>query len=221
MLGRAKATGYVGYHNEALALLAEIVAINARVAPGEIHYWRAWNLMALGDLQEAWAAIEEATKVWRNSEVAKLAGLIAYRRGELDIAYDRFGDAWKIDPTDCEVLFNIAQIDAEQRRWSGAAATLPAADRCLENTRQAMQAEIAELRATPTTVPERQARQIANRENRMTVAARMLEVVWFNTALAGLNLSQPEQARRYAERLLAHPQMGDRAREVLARLPPQ
>ena len=218
LLGHVRALGYLGRHQDALAALDQIAARKTGVFAGEAFYWRAWNLSALDRLDEAWESVERAHALWRNNEVAKLAGIIAYRRRQLDVSYARFSEARKIDASDCEVLYNLGQIDAEERRWQEASATLPSAASCLERLRQTFQKEIAELRAKPTDAPVRQARQIANREARIVAATRMLETAWFNMALTNFSLSRSDEARRYAERLAEHPLFGERAKEILTRL---
>jgi hypothetical protein len=48
---------------------------------------------------------------------------------------------------------------------------------------------------------------------------RMRATAWFNTAAACFNLSRYTEARQYAMHVTDDPQFGDRARDLLARLP--
>ena len=65
----------------------------------------------------------------------------------------------------------------------------------------------------------RQARQIARREQQLAAQARMRATSWFNTAAACFNLTRYMEARQYAVLVLDDPQFGDRARDLLSRLP--
>jgi hypothetical protein len=43
---------------------------------------------------------------------------------------------------------------------------------------------------------------------------------WFNTAAACFNLSRYADAKQYAMHVFEDPQFGDRARDLLSRIPP-
>jgi hypothetical protein len=65
---------------------------------------------------------------------------------------------------------------------------------------------------------QHQARQIGKREQEIASGARMRATCWFNAAMASFNLARPADARRYADKVAADEQFGDRARELLTRL---
>jgi hypothetical protein len=52
-----------------------------------------------------------------DSEVSKLAGIVAYRRNDLG-APQRFEMAGKLNPGDCETAYYLGLVHAEQREWT-------------------------------------------------------------------------------------------------------
>jgi tetratricopeptide (TPR) repeat protein len=165
----------------------------------------------------AWADIEEAAKYELNAEVPKLAGIIAYRRQQLDVARAKFEESRSRNAADCETGFYLGVVGAEQRAWAETADVLVDAGSCLERAERTLADEIAAIRASDDT-PVRQARQIERRERDIANGRRMLATSWFNVAVAYLSLSQATEARQYAEKVVNDQQFGDRAREILSRL---
>jgi hypothetical protein len=66
---------------------------------------------------------------------------------------------------------------------------------------------------------ERRARQIARREQQLVAQARMRATSWFNTAAACFNLTRYMEAKQYAMYVTDDAQFGERARDLLSRLP--
>ena len=215
-LGKVRALTYLGRHEDAIAATDPLLASNWSL--GDARYWRALNEAELQRYDEAWADVEEAGKLLLNSDVPKLAGIIAYRRHELDVARARFEQSRERNPADCEVRFYLGVVRAEQGAWLETADTLMRAGECLEQLERRLRAEIAAIAARPASRPDRRARQIARREREIASAARMLAASWFDIAVAYFNLSQKNEARLFAERVVDDDQFGARAREILARL---
>ena len=64
----------------------------------------------------------------RNAEVPKLAGIIAYRRQQLDTARVKFDESWKVGRgEDCETGFYLGIVLAEQAQWLRTSEVLVAA----------------------------------------------------------------------------------------------
>ena len=215
-LGRVRALTYLGRHEDAIAATEPLLA--SRWSPGDARYWRALNEAELQHYDEAWADVEEAGKLLLTSDVPKLAGIIAYRRHELDVARARFEQSWERNPADCEVRFYLGVVRAEQGAWIETADTLMRVGECLEQVERRLRAEIAGIAARQASPPDRRSRQIARREREIASAGRMLAASWFNIAVAYFNLSQKTEAQLFAERVADDDQFGPRAREILARL---
>src|SRR5262249_55573970 len=100
LLGKVRTLTYLGRHLDAIAMTD--VLLKERWFLGDAYYWRALNEADLERLDDAWADVQSAGKLWVNAEVAKLAGLIAYRRRELDVARTKFDEAHRLNRGDCE-----------------------------------------------------------------------------------------------------------------------
>jgi tetratricopeptide (TPR) repeat protein len=215
LLGKARSLTYLDQHEPAIAVTDQLLA--ERWLPGDAHYWRALNEAQLGRLEEAWIDIEDADKLLINDQVPKLAGIIAYRRQQLDIARAKFETSRARNPNDCETGFYLGIVFADQRVWDRTADTLVATARCLENAEQELMRDIERIKASKDP-PARQARQIARREQQIASGRRMLATSSFNTAVAYYSLSRKDEARQFAERVVDDEQFGERAREILSRL---
>jgi tetratricopeptide (TPR) repeat protein len=215
LLGKARAQTYLGRAVEAIATLD--VLLLERWFVGDARYWRALNETDLERNDEAWADVELAAKLLVNADVPKLAGLIAYRRHELDVSRQKFEQSRTINPRDCETSYYLGVVLAEQRAWPRTAEVLLQAADCLQGAELAYTQEIANIRASHDP-PERQAKKIARREQYIAKGRRYLATSWFDVAVAYYNLSKPAEARQYAEKVVEDEQFGDRAKEILARL---
>jgi tetratricopeptide (TPR) repeat protein len=218
LIGRIKSLSVLGREKEALAAIdAVLAAEGGRVFPGEVYYWRAWNFTQIQDLDMAWTAIEQANRLWVNSEVSKLGGIIAYRRWQRPAAIERFTAAQKLAPDDCENAYYLGITHAELREWPATRTVFEGAAGCIDRARDGLKKEIVTIEGSSWD-PARKARQIARREGQIEAAARMLSTSWFNIAVANFNLGNKEGARQYAERVVEDEQFAERARDILKRL---
>jgi tetratricopeptide (TPR) repeat protein len=215
LLGRVKALTYLGQAVEAIAAVDQL--LGQRWHLGDARYWRALNESQLARTDEAWTDVELADKLLINADVPKLAGLIAYRRQQLDVSRAKFELSRERNRSDCEVAFYLGVVLGDQREWARAAGVLQDAAACLEAAEQDAIAAVAAIRASSAPA-ERQARQIARREKQIADGRRMMATSWFNTAVAYFSLSNKAAARQFAEKVADDGQFGDRAREILARL---
>jgi tetratricopeptide (TPR) repeat protein len=214
-LGKIRALTYLGRHEDAIAAADALLDLNWY--PGDARYWRALNEAQEERYDEAWADIEKAAQFQRNAEVPKLAGIIAYRRQQLEVAASQFAEARSRNHDDCEIGFYLGVVRAEQRDWVQTADVLTATATCFQHAEETLAAEIESIRSSKAS-PERQARQIARRERDIANGRRMIATSWFDTAVACLSLARTEEARLFAQRVADDAQYGDRAREILARL---
>jgi tetratricopeptide (TPR) repeat protein len=220
MLGRVKALSVLGRHDEAFDAIQLMIGGAVRILPGEAYYWRAWNDLQVGHLEEAWTDIEEANRLWTNSEVSKLGGIVAYGRRDLETAQRRFEVTRKLNPGDCETTYYLGVVQADQREWMSSVDVFTAAATCFERAQQTLQAEIDAIRRSSTT-DERKTRQIMKREQQMSTAGRMLATSFFNTAVACFNLSRFDEARLFAGKVADDEQFAGRVQELLRRMSPQ
>jgi tetratricopeptide (TPR) repeat protein len=218
LIGRIRTLSLLGRSGDAFAAIDAVLAVEgSRVFPGEVYYWRAWNFTQIQDLDMAWTAIEQANKLWVNSEVSKLGGIIAYRRWQRPTAIERFTAAQKLAPDDCENAYYLGITHAELRDWPATKTVFEGATTCIDRARAGLRKEIATIEAS-TWDPARKMRQVARREGQIEASARMLSTSWFNIAVANFNLGNKEEARQYAERVVGDEQFAERARDILKRL---
>jgi tetratricopeptide (TPR) repeat protein len=215
LLGKVKALTYLGQAVEAIAAVDQL--LGERWHLGDARYWRALNENQLARYDEAWSDVEAAAKLLINAEVPKLAGIIAYRRQQLDVSRAKFEESRQRNPLDCETGFYLGVVLADQHAWTRTADVLREAVGCIEAAEREARLEIEAIRASADP-PERQARQIARREKRIADGRRMMATSWYNTAVAYYSLSQKDEARQFAEKVVADDQFGERAREILTRL---
>jgi tetratricopeptide (TPR) repeat protein len=215
LLGKVKALTYLGRAVEAIAAVDRL--LGERWHQGDARYWRALNENQLARYEEAWSDVEEAAKLLINAEVPKLAGIIAYRRQQLDVSRAKFEESRLRDRLDCETGFYLGIVLGDQRVWARTTEVLRETVACLEGAEQKALLDIDGIRASADT-PERQARQIARLEKRIADGRRMLATSWYNTAVAYYSLSQKDEARQFAEKVAGDEQFGERAREILARI---
>jgi tetratricopeptide (TPR) repeat protein len=215
MLGKVRALTYLGRNRDAIATTDQLIA--ERWFVGDARYWRALNESELDLNEEAWVDVEAAAKLVVNAQVPKLAGLIAYRRQQLDVSRAKFEESRTRNPNDCETVFYLGVVLAEQRSWAPTADVLLDAARCLERNEIAYLEEIASIQAS-NDPPARKAGKIARREQYLAKGRRQLATSWFDIAVAYYNLSRKAEARLFAEKVAADEQFGERAREIMARL---
>jgi len=214
VLGRVRALTYLGRYEASIAATDQL--LQGRLYLGDARYWRAMDEYQLDRFDQAWSDIEESAKLLVNALVPKLAGLIAYRRHELDVARVKFEESLQRNAMDCETSFYLGVTLAELRTWSRSADTFKVAVSCLDQAERELRLDIDRIRRSDDS-PTRQARLIASREQRIGSGRRMIAQATFNTAVAYLNLSRDADARPYAEKVADDEQFGERARELLSR----
>ena len=215
LLGKAKALTFLGKNEEAIAAVDVLLPLGWYRGDGL--YWRALNETQLERYEAAWTDIELANKLLLNAAVPKLAGIIAYRRKDLDVARTKFELSRTRNPNDCETGYYLGTVLAEQREWSATADMLKETAGCLESAIADLGQQILEIKASNDR-PERIARQVAKRESQIVEARREMVQSSFNVAVASFNLARKDEARAWAGKVVDDEQFGERARDLLSRL---
>ncbi|HJZ72887.1 MAG TPA: hypothetical protein VKE51_14175 [Vicinamibacterales bacterium] len=215
LLGRMRALTYLSRPEEAIATSDRLIELRWFV--GDARYWRALNESELERNDEAWVDVEAAAKLLINAEVPKLAGLIAYRRTQLEVSREKFTLAHTRNANDCETTFYLGVVAAELRDWGPTADILIGAARCLQENEKSYLTEIASIEASDDP-PARKAAKVARRRQYIAKGRRQMATSWFDTAVACYNLARKTEAQQYAELVAADEQFGERAKEILARL---
>jgi tetratricopeptide (TPR) repeat protein len=215
LLGKVRTLTYLSKPEDAIRVADELLA--AERYPGDAYYWKAYNELDLKRFDDAWRDVEAADKLVRNSDVPKLAGIIAIDRKQLDVAREKLELARQRNAFDCQALYYLHLVYADLRQWAQTATGAVAAAGCITSAETGLRAEIERIRTSE--MPEaRKERQIAAREKQIASGIRMRANCWYNGAVASFNLSKKDEAREFAQRVVDDEQLGERARELLARL---
>ena len=215
LMGRVRALSILGRPHEALFAIEALEHV--QWFQGEVWYWRAWNEQQLGRLQEAWASVVEAERVWINSNVTKLVAILAYKRGDFESAKTKLASAAAMVPSDCDVPLLLADIEVAQQAWQPAADAFTRTLACLEEMTHDLAREIAILEES-TGIPERIATQVQSRRRRIELAERTEARSKYNLAVAYLNQAHKGDALRYAQMLVTDVEFGLRARQLIERI---
>ncbi len=215
MLGRVRALTYLDRSVEAIAA-ADLLL---KDLPADAYYWRSYNKNQLEQYDAAWSDILAAEELGVTNPVAKLAGVIAYRRQELEVARGRFETATRLDVDDCDSHFFLGGVRAELRGWTESAGAYLTAVSCLAGLRSRLVIDIGAIEARAGDA-ERKARRIASRQQKIALIDRMMSQSRFNIAVASFNLGRSAQARQYAEMVLDDEQYSERARALISGLKP-
>jgi len=216
LLGKLRALTYLSESEPAMAVADELIALGRY--PGDAYYWKAYNELSLERYDPAWRDIEAADKSLINSDVPKLAGIIAINRHEIEIARQKLELSKRRNPYDCNTLYYLHLVFADQRKWPETVSGAVAAAGCIDSAETGLRAQIQEIRMSD--VPEaRKMRQIAAREQQIASGIRMRATCWFNAAVGSYNTRKSDDARMYAAKLDGDEQYGDRARDLVAQLP--
>jgi tetratricopeptide (TPR) repeat protein len=215
LLGKLRALTFLSRPEDAMAVADELIGLGRY--PGDAHYWKAYNELSLEHYEPAWLDIEAAARSLLNSDVPKLAGIIAINRHEIDVARQRLEISKQRNPNDCQTLYYLHLVLAEQREWPSTVSGAVSAAGCIDAAEAGLRAQNEEIRQSDA--PEaRKTRQITTREQQIASGIRMRATCWFNAAVGSYNTRKPDDARMFAAKLDGDAQYGDRARDLVAQL---
>jgi tetratricopeptide (TPR) repeat protein len=214
LLGKVRALTYLSRPDDAIAVADRLLQISRY--PGDAHYWKAYNELQLEHLDPAWDDVEAADKSLINSDLPKLAGIIAIDRKQYDVARQKLELSRRRNPMDCTTLYYLTLVQAELRQWPDAARGAVSAAGCLTASETGLRSQIETIRADPKIPDVRKGRMIATREQQIITAIRMRASCWFNGGIANLNLSKKAEAKELLEKIADDEQFGERARQLLA-----
>ena len=214
LLGKLRALTYLDKPEDAMTVADRLLAINRY--PGDAYYWKAYNEFGLDRLDPAWLDIEASDRLLINSDVPKLAGIIAINRKQYDVARLKLEVSRQRNPMDCTTLYYLLLVQAELRLWPDAARMATNAAGCLSASEVGLRNEIETIRADEKIPEARKARMIAGRERQIGNAIRMRASSWYNGAVAYYNLAKKDEARELAQKIADDEQFGERARQLLA-----
>jgi tetratricopeptide (TPR) repeat protein len=221
LFGEAKSLSVLGRHAEAVAVLDRMVELGTWYQ-GEAHYWRAWNRYRLREYEAADGDVAGArSRLPMDVQVDKLAGQIALARNDPDRAEREFRAALQhmIDKgdRDCDVRYLLGSVLVMRKAWAEAAPQFSSAVPCYADAEASTRRRIDEIRVSDLP-DDRKARLVAAKERAAIGLQDHMARAAFNGAAAFYNGGEPQNAKPLAERAASHPELGEQARALLARI---
>ena len=212
-LGQGICLTYLERPREAIDALSRVVELG-RWSVGDALYWRAWNRHALGELEAAWADVEQARTTVYNTNVYGLAGRIAFERKALDVARPLLEKAVELSEANCTAAWFLGLLHSTEERWLEGGAAFEAAEACYraDITRAQADAQRAAGDAADETAREQQAQT----EAAIRTAERQAALSAYNAAFNLVRGGEPARSRPLLDRAAQHPEVSDRARELRA-----
>ena len=221
MLGEAKTLSYLDRHQEAIAVLDEMVRLGTWFQ-GEAHYWLGVNRYGLRQYDATNDEVAAARRfIPMDPLVDKLAGMTALARQEIEQAEREFRTAIEHfagrQVKDCESGYLLASVLVMQKKWTEGGQRFTEAVPCYVSSEQAAHRKIDEINASALTA-DRKARLVAGKEKLIAALQSLQARAAYNGAVAYANLGDKERARPLAERATQHPDMAEQAQKLLALL---
>ena len=213
-LGQGICLSYLERPREAIEALSHVVDLG-RWSVGDALYWRAWNRHAIGDLEAAWADIEQARTTLYNTNVYGLAGRIAFDRKAFAVARPLLEKAVELSEANCGAAWFLGLLHSTEERWLAGGAAFEAAETCYRA--DIVRAQSERERASGDGGDEAaRAEQQAQAEASIRTAERQAALSAYNAAFAFVSGKQVDRSRPLLDRAVQHPEVSDRARELRA-----
>ncbi len=214
LLGKGLSLGYLGRNDEALAALGRLLELGTYYM-GEGNYWTAWNLNELGRLEEARRAIGSARVFLVGvSDVAALAGIIAYKQGRLDDAEKDLREALDLDPDASDAAYHLGKLYADRKDWLNSAIYFAGAASTFEGKEKGLEKRIAEIEASEM-APERRARLVARKRAQILSVQTAKATCQYNAAAGYHNIGSFERALALARQAAVHHAFAEKAAELI------
>ena len=213
-LGQGICLTYLERPRDAIDALSHVVDLG-RWSVGDALYWRAWNRHAIGELDTAWADIEQARTTLYNTNVLGLAGRIAFDRKALDIARPLLEKAIELSAANCAAAWFLGLLHSTEERWLAGGAAFEGAETCYRADVARVQEEGRRAAADALDDTARAERQ-AQTEAAIKTAERQAALSAYNAAFNLVRGGEPARSRPLLDRAVQHPEVSDRARELRA-----
>jgi tetratricopeptide (TPR) repeat protein len=214
-LGQGISLTYLERPREAIDALSHVVDLG-RWSVGDALYWRAWNRHAIGELDAAWADVEQARTTLYNTNVYGLAGRIAFDRKALDVARPLLEKAVELSNANCPAAWFLGLLHSTEERWLAGGAAFEAAEACYRADIIRAQAEQRQADADAADDAAARAERQARTEQSIRTAERQAALSAYNAAFNLVRGGEPARSRPLLDRAVLHPEVSDRARELRA-----
>jgi tetratricopeptide (TPR) repeat protein len=217
LLGKAICLSYLERHEEAIEVCNEILSLGGYYL-GDTYYWLAWNQNELEKLDEAWESIEKSKPYLIGySQVFSLAGVIAYKKGEKEVAEKNFQEALRIDPNNCEAAFYLGKIYADRQEWARSGEHYERAAFCHYGKELALERKITEIEGSDLS-EERKQKMIAKKKVQLKKTILTKATFFYNAAAGYFNAEMDDQALKLAEQASSHNALKQKAEELILKI---
>ncbi len=215
LLGQAVCFTQLSRRDEAIAAASRLIDLGM-YHMGEAHYWRSWNRLRSGQLDEAWADSEQALKLLYGTDAFTLSGLVALARGETAVAAERFQKAVGMDGENCLARTQLGVSLARGGDAAAAAGAFDAAVMCHVSEADARRKELEDLRQRG----DASAAHLRSVEHAIAEALQAEAETALQSARAWAATGNPTRALTALAPALRHPATRTEAEALAARLAP-
>jgi tetratricopeptide (TPR) repeat protein len=214
ILGKAICLSYLGKNEEAIEACNSLIKLENYYL-GDAHYWLAWNQNELERLDEAWENIEESKKYLIGySQVPLLAGVIAFKKENLDVAEKNLKEAYKLNATNCEAPFYLGKIYTRYQQWEKSGTYFEKAALCNFDKEKTLEKRIEEIEKSAFS-EGRKKRLISMKKIQLKKRILTKATLFYNAAAGYFNAGMKRQALRLAQQAAFHSSIKDKAEELI------
>jgi tetratricopeptide (TPR) repeat protein len=214
LLGKTMCLSYLGSHDEAIEICNNMISLG-KYYLGESHYWLAWNLNELEQLESAWENIETSKKyLIGHGEVFFLAGLIAFNQKRLDEAEKNLRESNKQDASNGDSFYYLGKIKNLQEDWLNAGAYFESASSRYEIKENLIQERINAIKDSEFS-EERKKKHLARKTNQLRTIQLTKATAWYNAAAGFYNAGFPKKARQRVEKAASHSALKEKVDDLL------
>lgn len=214
LLGKAFCLGYLGKNEEAIEALYRLIRLG-KYFMAETHYWLAWNYNELENLEVAWDYVEKAKKFFiGHSDLHTLAGIIAFKKGDLDVAEENLKKAIKLGDAGCDASYYLGKVYVKKQEWKNSGDYFGGAALCYESIEKALNKKIEEIK-TSAFAEERKKKHILRKTIQLRKTILTKATCFYNAAAGFYNAGIKKAALAFAERATSHPFFKQKAGELI------
>lgn len=214
LLGKALCLGYLGKNEEAIEILNMLIKLG-KYHMGDAHYWLAWNHNELENLNESWENIEKAKNYFVGySQVLSLAGVIAFKKENLEVAEENLKEALKLDPSNCEASYYLGKVYAAYQDWKKSGVHFEKAALCNEGKEKKLEDKIKEIENSDFS-EERKVRFIKKKRIQLRKTVLTKATFFYNATAGYFNAGMKEQALSLAQKATLHSALKEKADELI------
>ncbi len=217
LLGKALCLSYLRRNEEAIDTLNMLVKLG-KYHMGDAHYWLAWNHNELENLDEAWENIEKAKNYFIGySQVLSLAGIIEFKKGNLDAAEEDLKEALKLDPSNCEASYYLGKVYAAYQDWKESGNNYEKAAFCNEGEEKNLKNKIKNIENSDFS-EERKKRLIKKKRIQLRKTTLTKATFFYNAAAGYFNAGMKDEALSLAQKAILHSAFKEKAQELILKI---